>query len=56
MIAGQQPCTKEHPDKTLRWHPDAVEDGDQEDGWPSGDIQRYICPHCGLHFKVELPQ
>jgi hypothetical protein len=37
-------------------HPDAVECGDQQSGWPSGDMQGYKCPHCGLYFDVELPQ
>ena len=53
-------CTKENPwshEKGLRaTHPDAVEDGDQRDGWPSGDMQDYKCPNCGLRFTVELPQ
>ena len=56
MTAQQQPCTKEHPDKSLRWHPDAVEVGEQLDGYPGGDIVRYECPHCGLSWKEELPQ
>lgn len=37
-------------------HPDAREVGDQEDGYPGGDYQRYECPNCGKRFKVELPQ
>jgi len=54
-------CTKERPynaerDKDERvQHPDAIE-GEQEDGWPAGDLVNYYCPNCGLRFKVELPQ
>ena len=36
-------------------HPDAVE-GEQEDGWPSGDLVNYECSHCKHRWKVELPQ
>jgi transposase-like protein len=52
-------CTKENPwDKTKgrASHPDAKAIGEQETGWPSGDIQRYKCPWCGLSFSEELPQ
>lgn len=54
-------CTKENPwdrsDKSGArvQHPDAVE-GEQRDGWPSGDTVDYRCPNCGLKFTVELPQ
>lgn len=37
-------------------HVDAKEVGDQEDGWPGGDIVRMECPHCGVSWKKELPQ
>lgn len=37
-------------------HPDAKEVGEQEDGYPGGDIVTMECPHCRLRFKVELPQ
>ena len=37
-------------------HPDAVEFGEQQDGYPGGDIQAYKCPPCGTIFKEELPQ
>jgi len=37
-------------------HPDAVEVGDQEDGWPAGDIVTMRCPHCKHEWKQELPQ
>ncbi len=53
-------CTKDAPwtpDKgQYAEHPDAVEVGDQQNGWPSGDTQSYKCPHCGKYFSVELPQ
>ena len=53
-------CTKEHPWKpemgTPVQHADAYEVGDQEDGWPGGDIARYRCPNCGVEWKAELPQ
>ena len=39
-----------------KWvHPDSIE-LDQYDGYPSGDIVEYECPHCKITFKVELPQ
>ena len=49
-------CTKENPDHDAQIHPDAMEEGEQQDGYPSGDIQGYKCPNCGLYFSVELPQ
>ena len=40
-----------------RWqHHGAYEVGEQEDGYPGGDIQRYRCKFCGLEWKEELPQ
>lgn len=53
-------CTAEDPwteEKNPRGeHPDAREVGDQEAGWPGGDIVTYQCPHCGAKWKEELPQ
>jgi hypothetical protein len=55
-------CTKERPwqhnpyEKVRVIHPDAREVGEQEDGWPGGDIVRYECPNCGHRWKQELPQ
>lgn len=37
-------------------HPDAREVGEQEDGWPCGDIVTKRCPNCGVTWKAELPQ
>jgi hypothetical protein len=40
-----------------RWyHPAAQEVGEQEPGWPGGDIITLECPVCGHRFKQELPQ
>lgn len=56
-------CTKEHPwsreidtSDMQVCHPDAHEVGEQEDGWPAGDIVTYKCPNCGHRWKMELPQ
>jgi len=53
-------CTAEKPWKLeeglFAVHPDAQAVGAQRDGWPSGDLQDYQCPHCGQFFTVELPQ
>ena len=59
-------CTKETPWKreSVRMdgkedrivHLDAREVGEQEDGWPAGDIVTYECPHCGHRWRAELPQ
>lgn len=52
-------CTAENPwskEKAKRaMHPDAKLIA-EFDGWPAGDVEAYECPHCGLYFKVELPQ
>lgn len=48
-------CTAENPwtpDKgTPAQHPDAKDDGECS----SGCCDYYLCPHCGLRFRVELP-
>lgn len=53
-------CTKEKP-----WTPDmgfpvehdgAHEVGEQEDGYPGGDIVTMECSNCGVRWKQELPQ
>ena len=57
-------CTKDNPytlecDKSEpgNWeHDGAHEIGEQEDGWPGGDIVRMKCSNCGLTWKTELPQ
>lgn len=33
-------------------HPDAVDDGECSDGC----CDFFRCPHCGVRFRVELPQ
>jgi hypothetical protein len=40
-----------------RWAHEQVEEvGDQEPGWPGGDMQRYRCLDCGTEWTQELPQ
>lgn len=57
ICTADNPYDKDNPDHDCRWqHPDAEEVGEQRSGWPSGDLQSYLCPHCGLKFTVELPQ
>ena len=60
-MSGFNICTKDDPwDKSKSGrtsHPDAIEvDDSQRDNYPCGDLVDYDCPHCGLRFKVELPQ
>jgi hypothetical protein len=55
-------CTAEHPwspgatKGALVLHPDAREVGEQEDGYPGGDIVTRRCPNCGHEWTQELPQ
>ena len=37
-------------------HPQGREVGEQEDGYPGGDIIRCHCPVCEVTWKVEFPQ
>lgn len=37
-------------------HNDAHEVGEQQPGWPGGDIVTYECPHCGHRWTSEQPQ
>lgn len=37
-------------------HHDTEEIGEQEDGYPGGDIVRIRCKNCGCSWKEELPQ
>lgn len=54
-------CTKQNPWTPEKWtgrveHSDVHEIGEQEDGWPGGDIVTYECRNCGHRWKAELPQ
>ena len=53
-----KPCTAENPigKGVGHYHPDAVEIGEQRDGYPGGDMVLMRCPHCGYVFDCELPQ
>ena len=61
MTAERQVCTRDHPMPQPcpggQWeHPEADEVGEQENGWPGGDIITVRCPICGEKWKEELPQ
>ena len=53
-------CTKDKPmpeGAPGPWqHTNAYEVGEQEDGWPSGDIVTYECGDCKHRWRSELPQ
>jgi hypothetical protein len=53
-------CTAEDPWKPEYGYPvahtNAHEYGEQETGWPSGDIVTMKCGDCGATWKTELPQ
>jgi hypothetical protein len=55
-------CSPEYPmpadcPPNSRWaHTNVEEVGDQEDGYPGGDIQRMRCKDCGETWWTELPQ
>ena len=56
MTLSRTECTKEDPGKHHMYHLDAHEVGEQQDGYPGGDIVQYECPYCGASWKEELPQ
>lgn len=51
-------CTADDPwtPSKSEWatHPDARDDGEEYSR--DCEYSRYECPHCGLRFKVEIPQ
>lgn len=53
-------CTAETPwpkgGPTPVQHVDAHEVGEQENGYPGGDIITMRCPNCGHQWRTELPQ
>jgi hypothetical protein len=53
-------CTKNNPWKPEMGfpveHDAAHEVGEQEDGYPGGDIVTMECSNCGTQWKQELPQ
>jgi hypothetical protein len=53
-------CTQEAPWKpeygTPVTHGSTQKIGEQEDGWPGGDIVTIECRFCGHRWKQELPQ
>lgn len=58
--SGRLLCSPDHPmpkDASGRWeHTNSGEVGEQESGWPSGDVITIQCADCGAKWKEELPQ
>jgi hypothetical protein len=46
---------KTAPDQRVE-HSNVHEIGDQQDGWPGGDIVTMECRNCGTRWREELPQ
>lgn len=60
IMSDREVCTKERPmpkGDAGRWqHPDAVDAGEEDYGLSGGgSYDRYVCPHCGLMFRVTVP-
>ncbi len=56
LCSPENPMPKDAP-KNIRWiHSNLEEVGEQENGYPSGDIVRYRCKDCGATWRQELPQ
>jgi hypothetical protein len=56
VCTAAKPWDKQRrPDEWVQ-HFDAREVGEQENGYPGGDIVTYRCPHCGHEWQAELPQ
>jgi len=57
---GNYLCAPNHPmpkNAPGRWeHTGAHEVGEQENGWPGGDIITVECRDCKLRWREELPQ
>lgn len=63
---GEITCTKDDPWTEARRpasgeririaHPDAHEIGEQQNGYPAGDIVTMECPNCKVRWEQELPQ
>ncbi len=52
----EKPWNKiKQPEARVRHHA-AREVGEQEDGYPGGDIVTMVCPSCGTKWRMELPQ
>lgn len=53
-------CSAKHPmpqGASGRWeHANAHEVGEQENGYPGGDIVKIRCADCGKEWRMELPQ
>lgn len=62
MSFGRYTCTKATPMPVPQplgalWeHEETEEIGEQENGWPGGDIITVRCKVCGWKWKEELPQ
>ncbi len=52
-----KPYSEDRDNVNVCWqHSKVIEIGDQENGYPCGDIQRMKCLNCGVEWDEELPQ
>jgi hypothetical protein len=56
VCSPERPMPAERPAGSRWAHTNVEEVGEQEDGWPGGDWQRYRCRDCGHTWGAELPQ
>ncbi len=56
LCSPEHPMPKDAPNGTRWVHTNVAEVGEQEDGYPGGNLQRMRCKDCGVNWKMELPQ
>lgn len=56
VCTKEDPWTKEKVGSLRTIHPDAESHGDEYGSFSNGgSYEKFVCPHCGKYFTVELP-